>query len=171
MMNRTYTRKEYLDLVEEIRRRPGDIALTTDIICGFSGETEEEFQDTYRTVQEVGYHAAFIFKYSERKNTIAARKYPDDVPDTVKSDRVTRLVDFQKSVSLKKNETLVGRTIEVLVEGDAKKSSAQWMGKSDGNLTVVWEKDQTRVRPGDLVSIRVSRASATTLFGTPLSPC
>jgi tRNA-2-methylthio-N6-dimethylallyladenosine synthase len=171
MMNRTYTRKEYLDLVEEIRRRPGDIALTTDIICGFSGETEEEFQDTYRTVQEVGYHAAFIFKYSERKNTIAARKYPDDVPDTVKSDRVTRLVDFQKSVSLKKNEAMIGRTIEVLVEGDAKKSSAQWMGKSDGNLTVVWEKDQTRVRPGDLVSIRVSRASATTLFGTPLSPC
>jgi len=171
MMNRTYNRKEYLNLVEEIRRRHNDIALTTDIICGFSSETEEEFQDTYRTVQEVSYHAAFIFKYSERKNTIAARKHPDDVPETVKSDRVTRLVELQKFISLKKNEAMIGRTVEVLVEGDAKKSSAQWMGKSDGNLTVVWEKDQAPVSPGDLVSIRVSRASATTLFGTPLSPC
>ncbi|MBM4121204.1 MAG: tRNA (N6-isopentenyl adenosine(37)-C2)-methylthiotransferase MiaB [Nitrospira sp.] len=171
MMNRTYNRKEYLHLVEEIRRRHNDIALTTDIICGFPSETEEEFQDTYRTVQEVGYHAAFIFKYSERKNTIAARKHPDDVPEAVKSDRVTRLVELQKSISLKKNEAMIGRTVEVLVEGDAKKSSAQWMGKSDGNLTVVWEKDQAPVSPGGLVSIRVSRASATTLFGTPLSPC
>jgi tRNA-2-methylthio-N6-dimethylallyladenosine synthase len=119
----------------------------------------------------VGYHAAFIFKYSERKNTIAARKFPDDVPELVKSDRVTRLVELQKSISLKKNEALVGRTVQVLVEGDAKKSSAQWMGRSDGNLTVVWEKNQASISPGDLVSIRVARVSATTLFGTPLSPC
>ncbi len=170
MMNRTYSRKEYLALVEAIRRRHRDIALTTDIICGFPSETEEEFLDTYRTVQEVGYHAAFVFKYSERKNTIAARKYPEDVPETVKSDRVTRLVELEKSISLEKNQTLVGRTVEVLVEGDAKKSSAQWMGKSDGNITVVWPKDRTPVSPGDLVSIRISRASATTLFGFEAGP-
>lgn len=167
MMNRTYSRKEYLALVEEIRRRYTDIVLTTDIICGFPSETEEEFLDTYRTVQEVGYHAAFIFKYSERKNTIAARKYPDDVPEAVKSDRVTRLVELEKSISLKKNQAMIGRTVEVLVEGSAKKSSAQWMGKSDGSITVVWEKDQSPTRPGDLVPIRVSQASATTLFGNP----
>jgi tRNA-2-methylthio-N6-dimethylallyladenosine synthase len=167
MMNRTYSRREYLALVEEIRRRHTDIVLTTDIICGFPSETEEEFLDTYRTVQEVGYHAAFIFKYSERKNTIAARKYPDDVPEAVKSDRVTRLVELEKSISLIKNQAMIGRTVEVLVEGNAKKSSAQWMGKSDGSITVVWEKDQSPTRPGDLVPIRVSQASATTLFGNP----
>jgi tRNA-2-methylthio-N6-dimethylallyladenosine synthase len=165
LMDRTYSRKEYLALVEEIRRRNPDIALSTDIICGFCTETEEEFQDTYRTVQEVGYHSAFIFKYSERNNTIAARKYPDDVPEEVKSDRVTRLVGLQKSISLRKNQEMLGQTVEALVEGDAKKSSAQWMGKSDGNLTVVWEKRESATRPGVLIPIHITRASVTTLFG------
>jgi tRNA-2-methylthio-N6-dimethylallyladenosine synthase len=81
LMSRTYGRKDYLALVEDIRRRRSDIVLTTDIICGFCSETEEEFLDTYRVMEEVGFHSAFIFKYSERKHTIAARKYPDDVPE------------------------------------------------------------------------------------------
>ena len=81
LMNRTYSRKEYLDLAATIRRRHPGIALTTDIICGFCSESEEEFLDTYRVVEEVQYHSAYVFKYSERKNTIAARKFPDDVPD------------------------------------------------------------------------------------------
>lgn len=164
LMNRTYSRKEYLSLVEEIRRR-GDIILTTDIICGFCTETEQEFMDTYRLVKDVGYHAAFIFKYSERKNTIAARRYPDDVPDRVKSDRVSRLVELQKAISLEKNQQWIGQTVEVLLEGDAKKSSGQWMGRTDGSITVVWEKFNPLTRPGDLVPIRINRASATTLFG------
>ncbi len=164
MMNRTYTRKEYLALVEEIRRR-GDIALTTDIICGFCTETDEEFMDTSRLVEEVGYHAAFIFKYSERKHTIAARKHPDDVPEQVKSERVSRLVERQRGISLNKNQQLVGCSFEALVEGDAKKSSAQWMGRTDNNTTVIWEKSDPLTRPGDLVSIRIVRASAATLFG------
>ncbi|MGH7236101.1 MAG: tRNA (N6-isopentenyl adenosine(37)-C2)-methylthiotransferase MiaB [Nitrospiraceae bacterium] len=172
LMSRTYGRKDYLALVEDIRRRRSDIALTTDIICGFCTETEEEFLDTYRVMEEVGFHAAFIFKYSERKLTIAARKYPDDVPERVKSERVTRLVDLQKSISLRKNEALLGQTVTVLVEGDAKKSSAQWMGRTDGNLTVVWEKNGSGIRPGDFVPITIMRASATTLFGdeAPLIP-
>jgi tRNA-2-methylthio-N6-dimethylallyladenosine synthase len=165
LMNRTYSRKDYLALVEDIRRRRSDIALTTDIICGFCTETEEEFLDTYQVVREVGYHAAFIFKYSERKNTIAARKYPDDVTETVKSDRVTRLVELQKAISLEKNREMIGRTVLVLVEGDAKKSSAQWMGRTDGNITVVCEKRGSGIRPGDLIPITITRVSATTLFG------
>jgi len=170
LMSRTYGRKDYLALVEDIRRRRSDIALTTDIICGFCTETEEEFLDTYRVMEEVGFHAAFIFKYSERKHTIAARKYPDDVPERVKSERVTRLVELQKSISLRKNEEMLGQTVTVLVEGDAKKSSAQWMGRTDGNITVVWEKNGSGIRPGDFVPITIMRASATTLFGeeTPL---
>jgi tRNA-2-methylthio-N6-dimethylallyladenosine synthase len=170
LMDRTYSRKEYLALVEAIRRRNPDIVLSTDIICGFCTETEAEFQDTCGTVRDVGYHFAFIFKYSERKNTIAARKHRDDVPEEVKADRVTRLVDLQKAVSLGKNREMIGRTLAVMVEGDAKKSSAQWMGKSDGNITVVWDKDGAGTKPGDLVPIRVTRASVTTLFGHPARP-
>src|SRR5437870_1868217 len=165
LMNRTYGRVDYLALVEDIRRRRSDIALTTDIICGFCGETEEEFLDTYRVMEEVGFHSAFIFKYSERKHTIAARKYPDDVPERVKSERVTRLVNLQKSISLQKNEELLGQTVTVLVEGDAKKSSAQSMGRTDGNITVVWEKNGSGSRPGDLIPMKITRVSATTLFG------
>ncbi len=165
LMNRTYTRGDYLRLVEAIRRRNPEIALTTDLICGFCSETDAEFEDTVRTVLEVEYHAAFIFKYSERKHTIAARKYPDDVPDAVKAARVARLVELQKGISLRKNLATVGRTLPVLVEGDAKKSPRQWMGRADHNVTVVWEKEGSQTKPGDLVSIRITRASATTLFG------
>jgi tRNA-2-methylthio-N6-dimethylallyladenosine synthase len=167
LMGRAYTSREYLALVDDIRRRHPDIVLTTDIICGFCTETDGEFQDTYRVVQEVGYHAAYIFKYSERKHTIAARKYPDDVPDPVKTDRVMRLVDVQKAISLEKNRAQIGRTVAVLVEGDAKKSAAQWMGRTDGGITVVWEKDGSPLAPGDIAGISVTRASATTLFGEP----
>jgi tRNA-2-methylthio-N6-dimethylallyladenosine synthase len=167
-MDRTYTRSEYLRLVDDIRRRRADIVLTTDIICGFCTETEDEFQDTVRVVEEVGYHMGYVFKYSQRKNTIAGRKYPDDVPEAIKSDRLNRLVDRLKTISLQHNLTAVGRTLPVLVEGDAKKSSAQWMGKTDGGITVVWEKSMKAVQPGDVVPITVTRVTATTLFGHPL---
>ncbi|MBM4119681.1 MAG: tRNA (N6-isopentenyl adenosine(37)-C2)-methylthiotransferase MiaB [Nitrospira sp.] len=168
LMGRAYTRKDYLALVHDIRKRHAEIALTTDIICGFCGETEDEFQDTCRTMQEVGFHAAFVFKYSERKHTIAARKYPDDVPEEIKSDRVTRLVKMQTGIALKKNQELVGTTVVALVEGDAKRSRDQWMGKADNSVTVVWDKKGSRAKPGDLIPLAVSRASVTTLFGNEL---
>ena len=169
LMGRSYTRKDYLGLVDDIRRRNQEIALTTDIICGFCSETEEEFLDTWRLVQDVGFHAAFVFKYSERKHTIAARKYPDDVPDAVKSDRIARIVDMQTKIALRKNQEMIGRTVVALVEGDAKRSAGQWMGKADHSVTVVWEKNGSRAKPGDLIPIAVSRASVTTLFGKEVS--
>jgi tRNA-2-methylthio-N6-dimethylallyladenosine synthase len=165
LMSRTYTQREYLELVADIRRRIPEVALTTDIICGFCGETDQEFLDTYRMLERVEYHSAFIFKYSERRNTIAARNYPDDVPETVKAARVTQLVELQRGISAKKNREMVGRTVSVLVEGEAKKSSGQWMGRTDGNVTVVWKKDSTQTAPGHLLPIRITDASATTLFG------
>lgn len=167
MMNRTYTRNEYLRLVDDIRRRRSDIVLTTDIICGFCTETEDEFMDTCRVVDEVGYHMGYVFKYSQRKNTIAGRKYPDDVPEETKTDRLNRLVDRLKAISLQHNLAAVGTTFPVLVEGDAKKSSAQWMGKTDGGITVVWNKGTAALQPGVLVPITVTRVTATTLFGHP----
>jgi len=168
LMDRTYTRNEYLRLVDDIRRRRSDIVLTTDIICGFCTETEDEFLDTCRVVDEVGYHMGYVFKYSPRKNTIAGRKYPDDVPEERKTDRLNRLVERLKTISLQHNLTAVGQTFPVLVEGDAKKSSAQWMGKTDGGITVVWEKGTDSVGPGNLVPITVTRVTATTLFGHPV---
>ncbi len=168
LMGRSYTRHEYLDLVDSIRKRNADIALTTDVICGFCSETEEEFLDTHRLVQDIGFHAAFVFKYSERKHTIAARKYPDDVPETAKSDRVARIVDSQTAIALRKNQEMLGRTVVALVEGNAKRSTEQWMGKADNGVTVVWEKNGSRARPGDIIPISVSRASVTTLFGNEL---
>jgi tRNA-2-methylthio-N6-dimethylallyladenosine synthase len=165
LMARTYTRKEYLRLVEDIRRRHPAIGLTTDVICGFCTETEQEFLDTYRMVREVEYDSAYIFKYSERKNTIAARKYSDDVAESVKSERVARLVELQRGISERKNIGMVGQTVGVLVERDATKSSTQWMGRTDGNLTVVWDKLNGTTAPGHLRSVRVVRASAATLYG------
>jgi tRNA-2-methylthio-N6-dimethylallyladenosine synthase len=165
LMGRSYTRKAYLRLVDDIRKRNAGIALTTDIICGFCSETEEQFLDTYRLVRDIGFHAAFVFKYSERKHTIASRKYPDDVPETVKSDRVARIVDMQTGIALRINQEMIGRTVTALVEGDSKRSTEQWMGKADNSLTVVWDKDGSRARPGDLIPIAVTRASVTTLFG------
>ncbi len=167
LMDRTYTRREYLALVEDIRRRIPDVALTTDIICGFCSETEDDFLATVRTVGEVGYHSAFIFKYSERKNTIAARKYPDDVPDHVKTDRVGRLVELQRRLSLHKNQSLVGTTVPVLVEGDAKRSARQWMGRTDTNVTVVWEKQKDDTTRGMVLPLLITGASAATLYGEP----
>jgi len=167
-MGRCYTRSDYFRLVDEIRGR-GDIALSTDIICGFCGETEEEFLDTYRLIEEVEFQSAFIFKYSERKNTIASRRFSDDVPDSVKSERVTRLVERQRDRSVQINRRHIGKMVDVLVEGDAKKSSAQWMGHTEGNVTVVWGKNTLAVKPGDLVTVAISDASASTLFGTPVA--
>jgi tRNA-2-methylthio-N6-dimethylallyladenosine synthase len=146
------------------------IGLTTDLICGFCSESEHEFQDTLSLVETVRFHSAFIFKYSERKNTIAARKYPDDVPEQVKGDRVTRLVEAQRRISLALNQSRIGQTVSVLVEGDAKKSSSQWMGKTDDNLTVVWDKTQaTDTAPGQFRSIIIDGATAATLFGREVS--
>jgi tRNA-2-methylthio-N6-dimethylallyladenosine synthase len=169
LMNRTYTSREYFALVEEIRRRDNGIALTTDIICGFCSESEGEFMDTYRAVREIGFHSAFIFAYSERKNTIAARKYRDDVAVAVKSDRVTRLVELQKEISTDINRQLVGCTVQALVEGDSTRSSSQWKGRTDANVTVVWQKAKEAVHPGSIIPVPIERASATTLFG-PMPP-
>ena len=165
MMGRNYTRKEYLDLVHTIRKQ-GDIALSTDIICGFCTETDDEFHQTYQLLEEVEFQSAFIFKYSERKNTIAGRKFQDDVPESVKSERVTGLVDFQRQLSSKINQTHIGQTVQVIVEGEAKKSQDQWMGHSESNVTVVWSKSLAPLFPGELVSIAVTDSSPSTLFGS-----
>ncbi len=165
LMGRNYTGAEYLGLVDRIRATIPDIVLTTDIICGFCSESDEEFYETSRIVEQAQLDSAYIFKYSERKHTIAARKYADDVPEQVKGQRVSTLVGIQRAITAERNRRYIGRDVEILVEGDATRSSAQGMGKTDGNITVVWDKGTGHSEPGTLLTKRVFDASAATLYG------
>jgi len=164
LMNRTYTKEEFLSLVNKIRRKIPDIVLTTDIIVGFPGETEEEFQDTLDLIQKVEFDSAFMFKYSERKNTIASKKFPDDVSDEYKTSRITRLVDLQRSISNKKNNAHIGQVFDVLIEGPAKKRN-QLSGRNDGNKIVVFN-NSGNFKTGDMVKVKIEEASTNTLIGT-----
>jgi tRNA-2-methylthio-N6-dimethylallyladenosine synthase len=151
--------------VERIRGLIPEIVLTTDIIAGFCSETDVEFADTVDLMKAVEFHSAYIFKYSERKNTLAARKFPDDVPETVKADRVTKLIDFQRAMSLKKNLEMIGKTVEVLVEGESKRSTDQWTGRTEGNIVTVFPKTTAALKPGSLTPVRITDATITTLYG------
>ncbi len=165
LMGRNYTGAEYLALVGRIRAVIPDVVLTTDIICGFCSETDAEFRDTCRIVEEAQLDSAYTFKYSERKHTIAARKYADDVPDQVKGQRVLKLVEIQRAITAERNRRYIGKDVEVLVEGNATRSPTQGMGKTDGNITVVWEKSTGDFRPGTLITKQIFDASAATLYG------
>jgi tRNA-2-methylthio-N6-dimethylallyladenosine synthase len=164
LMNRSYTNREYRALIDHIRALRSDIALTTDIIAGFCSESDTEFAETYKLTEEIRFHNAFIFKYSERKHTIAARKFPDDIPESVKGERVTRLVDLQRRISQDHNRAYIGTTVTVLVEGNSKRSDSQATGKTDENITVVWNKSLIPCHPGDLIRVPIRDASASTLF-------
>jgi tRNA-2-methylthio-N6-dimethylallyladenosine synthase len=166
MMNRTYAISEYLALVNKIRASHPGIVLTTDLIVGFPTETEEEFQQTVRAVEAVRFHAAYIFKYSQREGTIAAREWADDVPAEVKTERIVRLFDLQRGISLEKNRRMIGGEVDVLVEQRAAKREGCWNGKTDGNTTVIFPSGKTA--PGDLVRVKVEDASSSTLYGTPV---
>lgn len=165
LMGRNYTGAEYLALVDRIRTTIPEIVLTTDIICGFCSETDQDFRETCRIVEQAQLDSAYTFKYSERKHTIAARKYPDDVPDQVKGQRVARLVEIQRAITAERNRRYIGRDVDILIEGDATRSPAQGMGKTDGNITVVWDKDTGHGEPGTLMTKHIVGASAATLYG------
>jgi tRNA-2-methylthio-N6-dimethylallyladenosine synthase len=163
-MNRTYTKQEFLDLVAEIRAIVPEISLTTDVICGFCGETDEDFEETLEVMRRVEFDSAFTFKYSERKHTIAERKFKDEVPDDVKLQRLTRLIDLQREISKQRNATEIGKVFEVLVEEPSKKNPHEWLGRTDQNKGVVfWDDD---VKSGDFVQVRINAAGTNTLRGT-----
>jgi tRNA-2-methylthio-N6-dimethylallyladenosine synthase len=163
-MNRTYTKQEFLDLVAEIRVIVPEISLTTDVICGFCGETDEDFEETMEVMRRVEFDSAFTFKYSERKHTIAERKFKDDVPDDVKLQRLTRLIDLQREISKQRNAAEIGKIFEVLVEEPSKKNPHEWLGRTDQNKGVVFWDDA--VKPGDFVQVRINAAGTNTLRGT-----
>jgi tRNA-2-methylthio-N6-dimethylallyladenosine synthase len=162
-MNRTYSQSEFLNLADEIKTRIPKVVLTTDIIVGFPTEEEHEFQDTLKVIRIVNFDSAFMFKYSERKNTIAERKYPDDVSDADKTSRITRLVELQRKISYNQNNKVLGEIFEVLVEGPSKKPE-QLFGRNDGNKIVVFPNHGQNV--GDFVKVRVQEVTPNTLIGS-----
>jgi tRNA-2-methylthio-N6-dimethylallyladenosine synthase len=164
LMRRTYNRERYLMLAAELRSAIPDLALTTDIIVGFPGETEEDYQETLEVVEEVGYDGAFTFVYSPRRGTEAA-EMPQQVPDEVKTERIERLIEAVQRSALARNLERVGRSEEVLVEGPSRNDPALLRGRTRRNTTVNFAG---RAEPGDLVDVRIDGATSTTLRGTQL---
>ena len=162
-MNRKYTREWYLVRIAAIRRAIPDCGISTDLFTGFHDETEEDFLETLSLMEEVGFDSAFMFKYSERPGTLAARTMPDNIPEDVKIDRLNRMIAVQNELSRKSNARDVGKTFDVLVEGVSKRSREQFVGRNQQNKTLVFPRGDYRV--GDIVSVRVVDSSSATLIG------
>ena len=162
-MNRKYTREWYLERVEAIRRYMPDCAITTDLIAGFAHETEEEHAKTLSLMREVGYDFAYMFKYSERPGTFAQRNLGDDIPEDVKTRRLTEIIDLQNKLSEESNKRDIGKEFEILVECTSKRSEEQLSGRTSQNKMVVFDRHNFKV--GDYVKVRITGCSSATLFG------
>jgi len=162
-MNRKYNREWYLERISTIKKLIPDCAISTDIISGFCTETEEDHQQTLSVMREVAYDYAFMFKYSERPDTTAAKKYEDDVPEKVKSRRLTEIIELQRSLSHESNLRDIGKTFEVLVEGTSKKSEEQLFGRNSQNKVAVFPKKNYKI--GDYVSVKIESCTTATLIG------
>lgn len=165
MMNRTYTREWYMAKIDRIRQIIPDCGISSDIIAGFCTETEEDHHDTLSLMEYSAYDLSYMFFYSERPGTLAQRRYKDDVPEAVKKRRLQEIVDLQNRLSGKSNEKDLGKAFEVLIEGDSKKSSQDWMGRTSQNKVVVFSKKGNRHKKGDYVMVKVTDCTKATLFG------
>jgi tRNA-2-methylthio-N6-dimethylallyladenosine synthase len=162
-MNRKYTRELYLGRIDAINRILPGCAISTDIIAGFCGETEEEQQETLGLMRYVGFDFAYMFKYSERPDTKAARHMKDDVPEELKTRRLNEIIALQNLLSATGKKQDIGKTFQVLVEGTAKKPAGAMMGRTSGNKVVVFQAEE--VKPGDYVDVTIVSATSATLLG------
>jgi tRNA-2-methylthio-N6-dimethylallyladenosine synthase len=166
LMNRGYTREWYWERIASIRRIVPDCGLSTDIITGFCSETEEEHQDTLSLMQAVGFDSAFMFAYSERPGTPAAKRFNDDVPEETKKRRLTEIITLQNALSLASNQKDIGKTFRVLIEGTSKRSEQDFCGRNDQNKMIVFPAiDFPSAKVGDYVDVKVTSASSATLIG------
>ena len=163
VMNRKYTREWYLDRIAAIRRIVPEASIATDLFCGFHSETEEDYQETLSLMREVRYDAAFLFKYSERPGTYAAKHLPDTVSEEEKVRRLQGMIDLQNQLSEESNLRDIGKEFEVLIEGFSKRSREQLFGRTSQNKVVIFDKKNYKV--GQFVKVRINRASSATLFG------
>ena len=164
MMNRTYDSVWYKERVDAIRRIIPECAISSDIIVGFCSETEEEFQDTLDMVRYSNYTLCYMYHYSERPGTLAAKKYPDDISDEIKQRRLSETIVVQRQNSYENNLLDVGKTFEVLIEGDSKKSNQQFAGRNSQNKVIVFRKSG-EYKPGDFVMVKVTEVTSGTLLG------
>jgi tRNA-2-methylthio-N6-dimethylallyladenosine synthase len=164
LMNRTYDRDWYLNRIEAIERILPDCSISSDIITGFCSETEEEHQDTLSMMERAKYMMSYMFAYSERPGTPAAKKLSDDVPEEVKKRRLSEVIRLQNHLSLEHNKADIGKTFKVLVEGDSKRSNQEFKGRNSQNKMIVFPK-QAHIQPGMYVEVRVNGATAATLIG------
>jgi tRNA-2-methylthio-N6-dimethylallyladenosine synthase len=164
-MNRTYTREWYLSKVKRIREIMPDCGLSTDVISGFCSETEEEHQDTLSLMGICRFDMAYMFSYSERPGTLAARRYEDDVEEEVKKRRLEEIINLQNSHSRQSYQNDIGKTFKVLIEGDSKRSDQDWCGRNSQNKMVVFPKSTYNLSKGDYVMVKVNSATSATLIG------
>jgi tRNA-2-methylthio-N6-dimethylallyladenosine synthase len=163
LMNREYTREWYLDRVNAIRTIIPDCALSTDMITGFCTETEDDHKESLSLMEQVGYDFAYMFKYSERPGTKAARKYKDDVPENIKADRLSEMIALQNRLSAKSKKTDVGKSFEVLVEGTSKRSEEFLSGRTSQNKVVVFPA--VNLSKGEYTDVIIERCTSATLIG------
>ena len=166
LMNRTYTREWYMAKIDRILSVIPDCGLSSDVIAGFCTETEEDHRETLRLMEYARYDMSYMFFYSERPGTLAARRYKDDVPEETKRRRLDEIVKLQNRLSLDKNREDIGKIVEVLIEGDSKKSPDDWRGRNSQNKVVVFPKTGHARRPGDYVNVSVNDCTGATLIGT-----
>ena len=164
-MNRTYTREWYLAKVDRIREIIPECGISSDIIAGFCGETESDHQQTMSLMEYSRFDMSYMYFYSERPGTLAARRFPDDVPEEMKKERLDEIVKLQGRLSLESNIRDLSRVFEVLIEGDSKKSHDQWMGRTSGNKVIVFSKSGFNYSPGDYARVKVTDCTGATLIG------
>jgi tRNA-2-methylthio-N6-dimethylallyladenosine synthase len=167
IMSRNYSREWYMEKIEMIRSILPDCGISCDIIAGFCTETEEEHQDTLSLMEWSQFDFSYMYKYSERPGTPAAKKLVDDVPEEVKGRRLKEIIDLQNRMSTEKNQRYVGQIVDVLVEADSKRSDQDWMARNDQNIVVVFPKEQ--YKKGDFVQVKIERASTSTLVGVAVA--
>jgi tRNA-2-methylthio-N6-dimethylallyladenosine synthase len=168
LMNRTYTREWYLSKVARIKEIMPECSISADIIAGFCTETEEDHQDTISIMKEANYDYSYMYFYSERPGTLAAKRYEDDIPEEVKKRRLQEIVDVQWILSNESNKKDVGKTFEVLIEGNSKKSDQEWMGRNSQNKVIVFPKLGNDFKKGDYVQVNVTDFTKGTLLGKAL---
>ncbi len=165
IMNRNYSREWYIGKLNRIREIIPDCGITSDLIAGFCTETEEDHEQTISLMQYAGYDMSYMYFYSERPGTLAHRRYEDDIPLDVKKRRLAEIVATQNLLSQQSNKKDVGKTFTVLIEGDSKKSTAQWMGRNSQSKVIVFDKIEGLHQPGDFVAVRVNASTQATLIG------
>lgn len=170
LMNRTYTREWYLSKVKRIREIMPGCGLSTDVISGFCTETEEDHKGTLDLMEQCRFDMAYMYSYSERPGTLAARRYTDDVPEDVKKRRLMEIISLQNSHSRESYKNDIGKTFEILIEGDSKKSENDWCGRNSHNKMTVFPKGDYKLKKGDYVMVKVNDATSATLLGEIVPP-